>query len=223
MRRTAYGGLLLRQTRLELALAALRQGADDARECGVSIWEFAIEIDRLHAAGVTNNDLRLLLSGGLIEHRLEIRSLAGKERHFRTIANMCFTMRSCFVLTTAGHGRATAQEKNGAAQSGSAKGHGSSPALVPCWDAELRQLQVGGQIVKEFRQPSTRQVAVLSAFQSQGWPPRIDDPLSAPGQDSVHGLLHYTIQNLNRYQVLKLIHFYGDGTRRGVRWRLVND
>lgn len=74
-------------------------------------------------------------------------------------------------------------------------------------------------MVKEFRQPSSRQVAVLSAFQTQGWPPRIEDPF-ATDSGNISGLLHFTIQNLNRNQLRRLIHFYGDGTRRGVCWRL---
>lgn len=216
-----------REVRLKLALALLRQGAEDAREFGESVWDFAVEIDRLHECGVTNNDLRRLVREGQIEHRLEIRSLRADARCFRSIANLCFTKRSCFILGTPHGASAAAFMKNGATHNHEMTVPPAEPVAVdllrPCWDADLRQLRLGDWIVKEFRQPSARQVAVLSAFQAQGWPPRINDPLSATDVGNVQGLLHYTIQNLNRNQLWKLIHFFGDGTRRGVCWRLLTD
>ena len=215
------------EARLALALMLLREGAEDAREFRADIWDFAVEIDRLQACGVTNNDLRRLMRAGLVEHRLESRSLRDTERHFRPIPNQCFTKRSCFVLSAAGRSAATAHLEKQATPNGAVRPYRreapSPEAAVPCWDDDLRQLRVGENIVQEFRQPSSRQVAVLSAFQSQGWPPRIDDPLNAADAAEVHGLLHFTIQNLNRNQLRKLIHFSGDGTRRGVCWRLLTD
>lgn len=216
-----------REVRLQLALALLRQGAEDARECHADLWDFAVEIDRLQACGVTNNDLRRLIRDGLIQHKLEVRSLQDKQRRFRPIANLCFTKRSCFALSAVGRGGAAARAGNPLASNGEAKRAEErelpSETILPCWDATLRQLRVGDVVVKEFRQPSMRQVAVLAGFQAQGWPPRIDDPLSAADADNVQGLLHFTIQNLNRNQLRKLIHFSGDGTRRGVRWRLLSE
>jgi hypothetical protein len=213
------------KARLGLALSLLAQGAEEARSWQTSIWDFAVEIDRLQAFGVTNNDLRRLIFDGLIEHRVEVRSLQEKQRSFRTIPNLCFTKRSCFVLRAVSCAAATpilekqATPMNGEATS--ANDFSSVLGLLPCWDPDLRQLRVGDHVVKEFRQRSLRQVTVLAAFQSQAWPQRIDDPLSAVNSENVQGLLHYTIQNLNRNQLRKLLHFFGDGTRRGVCWRFV--
>ncbi len=79
---------------------------------------------------------------------------------------------------------------------------------------------MGDVALKRFRQPATNQEIVLSAFQDDGWPPRIDDPLPGKaGQDS-KGRLHDTIKRLNSAQHPWLIRYYGDGTGYGVCWEL---
>ena len=61
-------------------------------------------------------------------------------------------------------------------------------------------------------------VAILAAFEEEGWPSRIDDPLPPqPEQDSKRRLSD-TIKCLNRKQASPLIHFRGDGTGEGVVW-----
>ena len=49
---------------------------------------------------------------------------------------------------------------------------------TPNWDRETRTFMVGGLLVKRFRVPSPNQEAVLDAFQEEGWPRSVDDPLS---------------------------------------------
>ena len=80
---------------------------------------------------------------------------------------------------------------------------------------------MNGELVKRFKWPAANQEAVLSAFQEEGWPVRIDDPLPPqPEQDSKRRLGD-TIKCLNRKQKSQLIHFRGDGTGQGVVWELV--
>src|SRR5262245_31336167 len=113
------------------ALMLLHQGARDARELAAEIWDFAVEIDRLNACGATSNDLRWLIRNGLIAHRLETRSLRARKRRFRTIQNLCFTERSCFVLTARGLAQATAlPHENQAAPSTTPVSKGSAETVA---------------------------------------------------------------------------------------------
>jgi hypothetical protein len=76
-------------------------------------------------------------------------------------------------------------------------------------------------VVKRFRQPAEQQELVLAAFEEQGWPPRIDDPL--PGGNGVNAKqrLRDAMKNLNRHQRNRRIRFEADGTGKGILWRPV--
>jgi hypothetical protein len=91
-------------------------------------------------------------------------------------------------------------------------------ARIPRWDPKARILTLGSNVVKQYRVPSRNQEAVLAAFQEEGWPHRIDDPL--PPRKDLHPKyrLHFTIQSLNQSQRERLIRFFGDGTGEGICW-----
>ena len=82
-----------------------------------------------------------------------------------------------------------------------------------------RELWLGGVLVKAFRQPAINQVTILAAFQEEGWPHHIDDPL--PGGDNVDSQdrLHDAIRRLNQQKV-SLIRFLSDGLGKGILWEL---
>ena len=92
---------------------------------------------------------------------------------------------------------------------------------LPCWDAKLRELRVGGVLVKQFRVPAANQELILDAFQEEGGPSHLDDPLPPQTGMDPKRRLHETIDRLNRSQKHRLIRFHGDGTGRGVRWELL--
>ena len=69
---------------------------------------------------------------------------------------------------------------------------------MPKWDAELRELRLGSQLLRRFRQRASCQEAILSAFEEEGWPARIDDPLPPKSGHDAKRRLHSTIENLNR-------------------------
>ena len=80
---------------------------------------------------------------------------------------------------------------------------------------------VGEHVVKQFRVPSPNQEAILDAFQEEGWPTFVDDPLSpVPGQ-SAKRRLRDTIKGLNANQAAAVIRFHGDGTGQRVTWNLL--
>ncbi|MFV1963866.1 MAG: hypothetical protein ACC628_00475 [Pirellulaceae bacterium] len=222
-------------------LEQLLQSWQLAKEVDRDIWEFAVEKSSLNDVGVSNSDLRWMICQGLVEHAYEVKEHAGRSRQFRTGVELCLEDRSCFVLTS--EGQRLAQEvvhqfganrgKNGrmaapAERQGSnhrrletASGfrfHAVTQVSTPTWDGARHQLRVGSTIVKEFKLPSPNQETILAAFEEEGWPPRVDDPLPVHPELDPRRRLHDTIKSLNRNQRSREIRFMGDGTGEGVRW-----
>jgi hypothetical protein len=94
---------------------------------------------------------------------------------------------------------------------------------MPRWDSLRRELKVDGQIVKRFRLPAANQESVLAAFEEEGWPPRIYDPLPPRDAQCPKRRLHETIKALNRSRLARIIRFCGDGTGEGILWELSCD
>src|SRR5262245_17228606 len=101
-----------------------------------------------------------------------------------------------------------------AARAGPAEPTAIDPPL-PHWDAVRRQLWLGAQLLKEFRQPAPAQVAVLAAFEAGGWAAgHAPDPILREVGDSeeeVRHRLHDTVKNLNRGLPVGTIRFRADG------------
>jgi hypothetical protein len=191
---------------LAAGLSLLAQAHGYAQDLSCSPWDFAIEVQALYRAGLTNSDLRWLAHRGLVKHAQERPRGHGKERSFLRTGPLRLTERSCFVLTDAGAALA------GTDNSGRAEGAG-----VPHWDASLRELRLDGALVKTFTRPAPKQEIILAAFEEEGWPPRIDDPLPPEDDRDPVRCLHDTIVRLNR-GLCRPLHFRGDGSGRGVRW-----
>ncbi len=85
----------------------------------------------------------------------------------------------------------------------------------------LHELRLGGELVKRFKRPPSAQGLVLAAFQEEGWPPAIDDPLPTQYNQDPKRRLHYTIRNLNRGQAPLRIHFFINGNGETIRWETV--
>ena len=98
------------------------------------------------------------------------------------------------------------------------------PDLRPHWDPERRVLVCHGQIVKCFRQPAPNQILILEAFEEEGWPVHIDDPISPQGRSPLERKrrLNDVVKALNRHQVTPLIHFFCDGSGEGILWEPVS-
>jgi hypothetical protein len=78
---------------------------------------------------------------------------------------------------------------------------------------------VSGQIVKRFGRSSPNQERILQAFEEEGWACRIDDPLPPEGDIVPKIRLRDAIRWLNKGHDCRAIHFFGDGTGRGIRWK----
>ncbi len=90
--------------------------------------------------------------------------------------------------------------------------------VKPFWDEKRRTLWLNGRLVKRYRQPAGNQEAILTAFQKQGWPAVIDDPLPEDWNFVPQVRLHEAIKALNRRQKAARIRFGGDGTGRPILW-----
>jgi hypothetical protein len=94
---------------------------------------------------------------------------------------------------------------------------------LPHWDAQGRELRIGGRLVKRFKWPAANQETVLAAFEEEGWRRRIDDPLPPVADILPSARLSDAIKRLNGHQKNALIRFRGDGTGEGVTWELVEE
>jgi hypothetical protein len=88
---------------------------------------------------------------------------------------------------------------------------------VPEWDDAAAVLRFQGRIIRRLPRPnhSPNMLAILRAFQEEGWTSRIDDPLPNGRKP---WRLRETVRSLN--DGLEIILFRADGTGEGVRWEL---
>lgn len=227
---------------LDEGFRLLRQAALYARSLSRSPWDFAVEIESLRRLRFTDNDLRWLVWSGWAAQACETSGIADVERRFELRSGSRFEPHSCFVLTPDGE-RAIAEwldEAVDGSPRGEFDGGLSSPIAVPAseaprgdartnglaaetsapsWCADRQELRFRERLVKVFRLPSPNQETVLAAFEEEGWPCRIDDPLPPVPDLDPKRRLHDTIKSLNRNQRSPLVRFLGDGTGLGVRWR----
>ncbi len=200
-----------------LGLAMLLRAYRYAKSLKRDVWDFAVEIDRLRKLGLGECDFRLLAILKYTLHAQEITHFEADGREFRPVGNLSFPARTCFVLTDLGLARA-ALESSELHESSAPIPNSEAPVIVPVWDPEARKLMLEGQLVKHFKWPAVNQERILSAFEEESWPPRIDDPLPPQAKIEPKRRLHDTIKNLNKNQRQRLVHFRGDGTGEGVIW-----
>jgi hypothetical protein len=209
--------------RIRPALAVLLEARMYAVQTGSNEWEFAVELEQLTDLGLTRNDFRWLVRKGFVEHQRDVTLDGDDGRAFRPNGDLSFPAGTCFILTRAG--ATIAANGHVPAPAAAAVKHpnnGSAvPALLPDWDAEARVLRLGDKTVKRFKWQAVNQEIVLSSFQEEGWPTRIDDPLPPQPDQSSKRRLSDTIKCLNHKQSNRLIHFRGDGTGEGIIWELV--
>lgn len=86
----------------------------------------------------------------------------------------------------------------------------------PNWNRERGELTFDGEVVRQIARVNQARniVLILDAFQEEGWPRRIDDPL--PGTGGAERLGN-TLRRLR--ERLSAITFERDGTGEGITWR----
>jgi hypothetical protein len=209
-------------------LNLLLEAHDYAIDLDLDSWELAVELEVLRGAHLTNSDLRWLAAVGLVDHAVETTGPTDSARQFRRTPLVNVHEPTCVVLTASGllavrdfcAGGPSAPAERSAASCRVI--NADEVILHPKWDDQRRQLRVAADVVKEFKLPSPNQETVLMAFEEEGWPPRIDDPLPPLAQLDPRRRLHDTIKALNRKQKRALVRFMGDGSGEGIRWEFVS-
>jgi hypothetical protein len=207
------------------AFALLKEASGYAQQTSGDIWEFALEIQLLRKLGLSENDLRFLVRLNLVDHASELKDVCANGRKFRATGDLHFTNRTCFVLTAAGISVVTSFsdapiEPKTILQTVDRKIARTrrTDSETPHWDFERQVLLFRDQVIKRFKWHAANQEAILSAFQEEGWPARIDDPLvPLPAIDSKRRLSD-AIKCLNRKRLNPVIRFRGDGTGLGAVW-----
>lgn len=214
------------------ALHLLKEAADYATQLERPRWDFAVEYATLRHAGLSRNDCRWIVCRGWVSHAQEVTSTNSAGREFQPENELSFSKSSCFVLTEKGlvlmaSAQFATPDRNMAPCETvilfpPEQSVRQVPPHQPRFLNDLRELRVGEQLVKRFRLPSRNQETILLAFEEEGWPRRIDDPLPpSPFQECSHRLRE-TIKSLNRHQVTRLIHFSAAGDGQGVLWSLLD-
>ncbi|MFN0053552.1 MAG: hypothetical protein ACKV0T_15340 [Planctomycetales bacterium] len=230
--------------RLKPGLEILQEAWDLAHKLQQDPWQCAVEIDVLRSAGVSQNDVRWLLSQGLLREGHELTRPNDRRRRFREVKSLAVTDHACFVLTDDGYQYACESadrpigtpkiialaslkscesviQETAGENCVSRQGQTPQADCTPTWDSTLHELRVGDSLVKRFSHPAPSQELILTVFQEEGWPPAIDDPLPGQFKQDPKRRLHYTIQNLNRAQGTPGIHFFINGNGQSIRWRLL--
>ena len=93
--------------------------------------------------------------------------------------------------------------------------HGLS---MPLWDVSSRMLRIG-EYQKTFDVKATKQMAILSAFETQEWPQRIADPIAHGPNDVPKDKMRGVVYELNKGLGPNCpIQFESDGTGKGICW-----
>jgi hypothetical protein len=209
---------------MQKALSLLLEGHVYAQELRKNEWEFAVELSALLGAGCTRSALRCLVSKGYVEHAVEKTRPKATARSFRRMANLSFSAATCFLLTPSGIavaqqlGRASGLVIQPQAEGGPVVPAEGESYLLPHWDADLRELRLRSLLIKSFTRPAPNQETILTAFEEEGWPSRIYNPLSPPLNQDCKQRLHDAVTRLNRHQQHPLIHFRSDNNGEGIRW-----
>lgn len=209
-----------------------------ARSSGADLWDFALETKTLYETGLSVSDLRWLVARKFAEHGQEISVYGSPHRAFHTGSGFYFEPTTCVVLTAAGADFAAKvlQEAPAEFVGVGHTGRGRSAAMIrprqdepdtvsesvmkPRWNISRRELSVAGQLVKRFRVPAQNQELILCAFEEEGWPDCIDDPLPMTSDRDTQTRLHDAINRLNGRQANPLLRFHGNGNGTGVSWEV---
>ena len=201
--------------RLQPVFAALREAFEFSQKVMVDHWQFAVEIEQLYSCGATPQELQALTREGLIMHAEETTPGKKHVRTYRHADSLGFSPNSCFVLSNEG---LQAMKGNGMTSNDGKE----QSEFAPVWNDKHCELRFARQLIKRFKWRAPNQETLLLAFQQQGWPSRIIDPLPPNSMVDPKRRLHDTIKCLNRRHSRNLIRFHGDGTGGGVVWRIVD-
>lgn len=175
-----------------------------ALSLGRSSWDFPVFFKDANSIGINECEIRALFHAGFI--RLAVLDQGKELLETTALPRRPLHPHSLIVLKD---------------QEATSFNLGCESVQKPVWDLHVRELHFNGKLVKKFKWSAFNQEAVLAAFEEEGWPSRIFDPLKPSSDTDTRRRLHDTIRCLNQRQQAKEISFHGDGTGEGVCWQVV--
>jgi hypothetical protein len=93
------------------------------------------------------------------------------------------------------------------------------PLGQPRWDRASRTFYLGEKAIRKYqRHPAKNNMAILDAFEEEGWPGSIDDPLPPRSGIDPKKRLRDAVRSLNDKQ--RDLRFSCDGTGERIRWNV---
>jgi hypothetical protein len=159
-------------------------------------------------AGVDAARLRSLLAAGLIQDANEAGTAQGPQAQSRFVLTAAGCQLAYRVIAAPVGPRLAAQTCR----------RPPAPGEKPHWDRAGRALWFAGAVVLRFRRSAGNQERLLDAFEEQGWPPEIDDPLPRLRRVKPGERLRDTVKHLNAHLGGEPLHFRVDTEGRAVFW-----
>ncbi|MBI3861042.1 MAG: hypothetical protein HY290_04020 [Planctomycetia bacterium] len=224
------GKMELPLDKLSSGLAVLLEAYDWSRDSDfnpeqIAPEQFAVGIEQLRAAGMSDTHLIWLVCRKHANHLHEFTAPGDKVRTFRDLG-MNLGPRSRFVLTDGGSEFArpicAKRKRRNGAPVGSrvlAIHQPSSSAQRPQWNAERRQLLFDNEVIMQLTGRHGNQELILQTFEEDNWPTRIDDPLPNRKAGDQKQRLRGAVEKLNARSLIPRIHFSCDGNE-GICWSL---
>lgn len=208
----SFADSLRRAAHVLPALTILWKAHCASEEADRETGDFAVNRAALDEAGICDRELSLLLCGEIVA-RVGSNTPAGDRLDLSESRRFILTSHGVrLVESIIG---AVADAGVGAPTLSASK----SPAATPRWDSSRRVLDFQGVVMKKFLRPAPNQECILAAFEEQGWPLRIGDPLPDESEVAAAARLHDAVKRLNRSMHVRIVRFSGDGTGEGVCWR----
>lgn len=184
---------------------------------GVPVEQLSVSLSEVRERGVRDSELRMLIVEGWIHHLRETTDSASPLRTFLSAGrSLNLHASSCFL-----HGKAILDLSCSSTDSStgpSAMPCDSRPSNKPSWNHASRRLVFEGIVVKQFRVPASSQEKILDAFEEEGWPRAIDDPLPPIASIDSKQRLRDTVRCLNRNRINQCIHFCTVDNGEAIQW-----
>jgi hypothetical protein len=191
---------------LRPALELLSRVYDLARGSHADLRDFALDRRLLEAAGLTAETLRWLIDRRLLDVTggRPVRTPPG------SLPPDCR-----FLLTPAG--MRWAEHLLAPSDAGREPGPVTFPRC-PVWIAARHVLLCREVVVKAFPARAKCQETILGAFEEEGWPEEIDDPLPPVAESSQKDHLHDVVRRMCCGQAFPVVAFHTTGRGQQVRW-----
>jgi hypothetical protein len=199
------------QTVVHAVLAWLLGPSLCASVLGREPGEFAVPLASVLQTGVTEGELRQLISAGYIECRT-------KPPESSKLSPAVFAEEPgwyewfAFHLTPAG----TSLALQHLPLEVSAESLTPEP-VKPCW--RKRELWFRNILVKRFTRVAKNQMRVLDLLEQRGWPSRLDNPFESDVDCPALDRLINTVSSLNRLQENRVLVFEPEPGGGGLQWR----